>query len=184
LPGGFVVTSITGKEAQRCDILANDDFANRSDSYSISFCRMEISLSATFFQRNRVADRPDRYEPRAWKGCQQKFAYLRKPRAQAKREMAKGLTMIEVPFVRPADALNDLWAERAGPIDHRREREERELAQFRRRPWRPRTAGETPAPACRATTRRENRSDEWPAGAACCRPGPARSRTSGPPRRP
>jgi Transposase DDE domain len=41
---------------------------------------------------HRVADRPDRYEPRAWKGYQKKFAYLRKPRAQAKREMAKGLT--------------------------------------------------------------------------------------------
>lgn len=43
---------------------------------------------------HRVADRPDRYEPRAWKGYQKKFAYLRKPRAQAKREMAKGLTEI------------------------------------------------------------------------------------------
>lgn len=41
---------------------------------------------------HRVADRPDRYEPRAWKGYQKKFAYLRKPRAQAKREMAKGFT--------------------------------------------------------------------------------------------
>jgi Transposase DDE domain len=40
---------------------------------------------------HRVADRPDRYEPRAWKGYNKKFAYLRKPRAQAKREMAKGL---------------------------------------------------------------------------------------------
>jgi hypothetical protein len=43
---------------------------------------------------HRVADRPDRYEPRAWKGYQKKFAYLRKPRAQAKREMAKGLTEV------------------------------------------------------------------------------------------
>jgi hypothetical protein len=42
---------------------------------------------------HRVADRPDRYEPRAWKGYQKKFAYLRKPRAEIKREMAKGLTM-------------------------------------------------------------------------------------------
>ena len=40
---------------------------------------------------HRVADRPDRYEPRAWKGYNKKFAYLRKPRAQIKREMAKGL---------------------------------------------------------------------------------------------
>ncbi len=43
---------------------------------------------------HRVADRPDRYEPRAWKGYNKKFAYLRKPRAQIKREMAKGLTEI------------------------------------------------------------------------------------------
>ena len=43
---------------------------------------------------HRVADRPDRYEPRAWKGYNKKFAYLRKPRAQIKREMAKGLTEV------------------------------------------------------------------------------------------
>jgi hypothetical protein len=43
---------------------------------------------------HRVADRPDRYEPRAWKGYNKKFAYLRKPRAQIKREMAKGLIVI------------------------------------------------------------------------------------------
>ena len=43
---------------------------------------------------HRVADRPDRYEPRAWKGYNKKFAYLRKPRAQLKREMAKGFTVI------------------------------------------------------------------------------------------
>ena len=42
---------------------------------------------------HRVADRPDRYEPRAWKGYNKKFAYLRKPRGQLKREMAKGLIM-------------------------------------------------------------------------------------------
>ena len=43
---------------------------------------------------HRVGDRPDRYEPRAWKGYNKKFAYLRKPRAQLKREMAKGFTVI------------------------------------------------------------------------------------------
>ena len=43
---------------------------------------------------HRVADRPDRYEPRAWKGYNKKFAYLRKPCAQIKREMAKGLTEV------------------------------------------------------------------------------------------
>ena len=54
-------------------------------------CLYQILLDA--IATHRVADRPDRYEPRAWKGYQKKFAYLRKPRAQAKREMAKGLTM-------------------------------------------------------------------------------------------
>jgi Transposase DDE domain len=43
---------------------------------------------------HRVADRPDRYEPRAWKRRNKKFAYLRKPRTQAKRDMAKGLIVI------------------------------------------------------------------------------------------
>ena len=38
-----------------------------------------------------VADRPDRYEPRL-KRHAKNFAYLRKPRAQIKREMAQGFT--------------------------------------------------------------------------------------------
>jgi hypothetical protein len=41
---------------------------------------------------HRVADRPDRYEPRLKKRHAKNFAYLRKPRAQIKREMAQGLT--------------------------------------------------------------------------------------------
>jgi hypothetical protein len=43
---------------------------------------------------HRVADRPDRYEPRAWKHLHKKFAYLRKPRAEMKRKMAKGVIKI------------------------------------------------------------------------------------------
>ncbi len=43
---------------------------------------------------HRVADRPDRYEPRAKKRHHRNFAYLRKPRAQIKREMAQGLIVI------------------------------------------------------------------------------------------
>jgi hypothetical protein len=43
---------------------------------------------------HRVGDRPDRYEPRALKRHHRNFAYLRKPRAQVKRDMAKGLTEI------------------------------------------------------------------------------------------
>ena len=41
---------------------------------------------------HRVADRPDRYDPRLKKRHAKNFAYLRKPRAQIKREMAQGLT--------------------------------------------------------------------------------------------
>jgi hypothetical protein len=43
---------------------------------------------------HRVADRPNRYEPRLVKRHVRNFAHLRKPRAQIKREMAKGLTII------------------------------------------------------------------------------------------
>ena len=43
---------------------------------------------------HRVADRPDRYEPRVKKRHHRKFAYLRKPRTQIKRDMAKGLIVI------------------------------------------------------------------------------------------
>ncbi len=43
---------------------------------------------------HRVADRPDRYEPRLKKRHAKNFAYLRKPRAQIKRKMAQGITAI------------------------------------------------------------------------------------------
>jgi hypothetical protein len=43
---------------------------------------------------HRVADRPDRYEPRVKKRHHRKFAYLRKPRPQIKRDMAQGLVVI------------------------------------------------------------------------------------------
>jgi hypothetical protein len=38
---------------------------------------------------HRVADRPDRFEPRVRKRRPKPYAYLRKPRAKIKREMAK-----------------------------------------------------------------------------------------------
>lgn len=41
-----------------------------------------------------VADRPDRYEPRLKKRHAKNFAYLRKPRAEIKRDMAQGVTRI------------------------------------------------------------------------------------------
>ena len=43
---------------------------------------------------HRVADRPNRYEPRLRKRHAKNFAYLRKPRAQVKRDMVQGLTVI------------------------------------------------------------------------------------------
>lgn len=41
---------------------------------------------------HRVADRPDRYEPRLRKRRPKHYAYLRKPRWKIKRDMAKGFT--------------------------------------------------------------------------------------------
>jgi hypothetical protein len=43
---------------------------------------------------HRVADRPDRYEPRVRKRHPKNFAYMRRPRAEIKRDMAKGLIVI------------------------------------------------------------------------------------------
>jgi hypothetical protein len=41
---------------------------------------------------HQVADRPDRFEPRLRKRRPKHYAFLRKPRAEIKREMAKGVT--------------------------------------------------------------------------------------------
>ena len=43
---------------------------------------------------HRVADRPDRFEPRAKKRRRDHFAWLTKPRQELKRDMAKGLIKI------------------------------------------------------------------------------------------
>ena len=43
---------------------------------------------------HRVADRPDRYEPRVRKRHAKNFAYMRRPRAEIKRDMAKGIIVI------------------------------------------------------------------------------------------
>jgi hypothetical protein len=42
----------------------------------------------------RVADRPDRYEPRLKKHRRNHYGWLTKPRAEIKRQMAKGVTII------------------------------------------------------------------------------------------
>ena len=41
--------------------------------------------------RHRVADRPDRYEPRLRKRRPKHYGFLRKPRRQAKRDLVKGV---------------------------------------------------------------------------------------------
>jgi hypothetical protein len=41
-----------------------------------------------------VADRPDRFEPRAKKNRRDHFAWLTLPRQEIKRRMAKGFTVI------------------------------------------------------------------------------------------
>jgi hypothetical protein len=43
---------------------------------------------------HEVADRPNRYEPRMKKRHMRKFAHLSKPRAEIKRDMAKGLITV------------------------------------------------------------------------------------------
>ena len=44
--------------------------------------------------RERVGDRPDRYEPRVKKRRRNHYDWLTKPRAVMKRKMAKGVTEI------------------------------------------------------------------------------------------
>lgn len=61
-----------------------------NSAYRLSLYRELLDAIAT----HRVADRPDRYEPRLRKRHAKNFAYLRKPRAQVKRDMAQGLTVI------------------------------------------------------------------------------------------
>ena len=41
---------------------------------------------------HRVANRPDRYEPRVKKRRRNHYGWLTKPRAKIKRKMAKGVT--------------------------------------------------------------------------------------------
>ena len=43
---------------------------------------------------HRVADRPDRYEPRVKKRRRNHYGWLTRPRTEVKRNMAKGVTKI------------------------------------------------------------------------------------------
>ena len=53
---------------------------------------------------HRVADRPDRFEPRMTKRRPKNYDRLTKPRREIKREMIKGLSKIQAPFVCRTDA--------------------------------------------------------------------------------
>ena len=55
---------------------------------------------------HRVADRPDRYEPRRTKRRPKPYDRLMKPRWEAKRDMANGFRENLVPFVCRTDGYN------------------------------------------------------------------------------
>jgi hypothetical protein len=57
---------------------------------------------------HRVADRPDRFEPRLKKQRRNHYGWLTRPRADLKRDRAKGLVEIYVPFVDVTEAPCDL----------------------------------------------------------------------------
>jgi hypothetical protein len=55
---------------------------------------------------HRVADRPDRYEPRRRKRRPKSYDRLMKPRHEAKRQMLNGIGENQVPFVRHPEAFS------------------------------------------------------------------------------
>jgi hypothetical protein len=63
---------------------------HRGSSFRMTLYQRLLDCIAT----HRVADRPDRYEPRLRKRRPKHYAYLRKPRNVIKSEMAKELTKI------------------------------------------------------------------------------------------
>jgi hypothetical protein len=54
--------------------------------------------------QHRVADRPDRFEPRMTKRRPNNYDRLTRPRKGIKREMAEQFSKTEVPFVDPTEA--------------------------------------------------------------------------------
>jgi DDE family transposase len=61
--------------------------AERNSSHRDRLYQQLLDAIAT----HRVADRPDRYEPRLRKRRPKHYGFLRKPRRDTKRDMAKGL---------------------------------------------------------------------------------------------
>jgi hypothetical protein len=66
---------------------------------------------------HRVADRPDRYEPRLKKHRRHHYDWMTKPRAELKLTMAKGVAKNSVPFVCRTDVRGALGFPRAGRGD-------------------------------------------------------------------
>jgi hypothetical protein len=64
--------------------------AARDAAERLRLCQDLLNAIAT----HRVADRPDRYEPRVKKRRRNHYGWLTKPRAELKRKMAKGVTKI------------------------------------------------------------------------------------------
>jgi hypothetical protein len=67
------------------ELQAADDSAHRSQLYQDL-----LHTIAT----HRVAECPDRFEPRVKKRCRNHYAWLTRPRSQLKRDMAKGVAKI------------------------------------------------------------------------------------------
>lgn len=56
----------------------------------MNYYRLLLDAIAT----HRVSDRPDRFEPRVKKQRRNHYGWLTRPRAQVKRQMAKGVIKI------------------------------------------------------------------------------------------
>ena len=67
--------------------------AHQADHDKTACLRLYLILLSAI-ATHRVADRPDRFEPRAKKRRRDHFAWLTKPRSEVKRQMAQGLTEI------------------------------------------------------------------------------------------
>jgi hypothetical protein len=64
--------------------------AARDAAARVRLCQELLAAIAS----HRVADRPDRYEPRVKKRRRYRYHWLTKPRAELKRKMAKGVNKI------------------------------------------------------------------------------------------
>jgi Transposase DDE domain len=71
-----------------------------------ALCRQIYQQVLDAIATHRVADRPDRFEPRLRKRRPKHYAFLRKPRREVKRQMLNRFRRNYVPFVDVTDARN------------------------------------------------------------------------------